>query len=75
VTIHELLIVMMWKKAVVSCEDAEESHDEASRQPDKIGKGTSRVRYVSGKLTARFYVFNIHSDVFSSSAAKLILLP
>jgi len=75
VTIHELLIGMMWKKAVVCYEDAEESHEEASRQPDEIAKGTSRVRYVSGGYTARFYVFNIHSDVIRSSAAKLIRLP
>jgi len=75
VTIHELLIGMMWKKAVVCCEDTEESHEEASRQPDEIGKGTSTVRYMAGGYTARFYVFNIHSDVILSSVAKLIRLP
>lgn len=56
-------------------EDTEESHEEASRQPDEIGKGTSRVRYMLEGYTARFYVFNIHSDVILSSSTKLIRLP
>jgi len=75
VTIHELLIGMMWKKAEVCYEDTEESHEEASRQPDEIAEGTSRVRYMSGGYTARSYVFNINSDVIRASAAKLIRLP
>jgi len=70
VTIHELLIGMMWKKAAVCYDDTEESHEEASGQPDEIAKGTSRVRYMSGGYTARSYVFNIHSDVIRSSAAE-----
>lgn len=81
-TIHELLIGMMWKKAVVCYEDTEESHEETSREPDEIGKGTSTGRYMSGGYTAGFYVFNIHSDILKihsdvilSSAAKLIRLP
>jgi hypothetical protein len=48
VTVHELLIGMMWKKDVVCHEDTEESHEEASRQRGNIGKGTSRVRNMSG---------------------------
>ena len=74
-TIHDLLTAMMWKKTVVCCDDAEESHEEASRQPDEFAKGTSRVRYAFGGYTVRFYVFNIHSVVIRSSAAKLIFLP
>jgi hypothetical protein len=75
VKIHELLIAMMWKKAVVCCEDAEESHEEASREPVEIAKGTSRVRYVSRWYTARFNVFNSHSGVIRSFAANLVFLP
>lgn len=47
-------------------EDTEESHEEASRQPDEIGKGTSTVPYMSGGYAPRFNVFNIHSDVLTS---------
>ena len=62
-------------KGVVRCEDAKESHEEASRQSGEIAKGTSRVRYLSGVYAARFYIFNTHSNIIRSSAAKLILLP
>jgi hypothetical protein len=54
VTIHELFIGTMWKKAVVCYVDTEENYEESLRQPDEFGNGISRVRYMSGGYTADF---------------------